>query len=224
MSLSYRILAGDVRVQLQTLPAGSARCCVTSPPYWGLRDYGHAGQLGLEATPEAYVSAIVEVFAEVRRVLADDGTLWLNLGDSYAGSGRGGSVGGSSGLEGSPAHQEECRKARGSQLAAGLHESARQAGAVGRAWVPPPPGLKQKDLVGIPWMVAFPEKLIVPCVLAGSAPGDTVLDPFTGSGTTGAVALRLGRSFVGCELNPEYVKLAERRIGGVAPLFAERAV
>jgi site-specific DNA-methyltransferase (cytosine-N4-specific) len=73
-------------------------------------------------------------------------------------------------------------------------------------------------------MVAFPEKLIVPCVLAGSAPGDTVLDPFTGSGTTGAVALRLGRSFVGCELNPEYVKLAERRIGGVAPLFAERAV
>jgi DNA modification methylase len=81
---TYRILTGDCRETLRTLPADSVQCCVTSPPYWGLRDYGHAGQLGLEQTPEEYVARMVDVFREVRRVLRDDGVLWLNLGDSYA--------------------------------------------------------------------------------------------------------------------------------------------
>jgi DNA modification methylase len=82
--MTATILVGDVRQRLQELPDGSVQCVVTSPPYWGLRDYGHEGQIGLEQTPDEYVAEMVAVFREVRRVLADDGTLWLNLGDSYA--------------------------------------------------------------------------------------------------------------------------------------------
>lgn len=119
------------------MPSGSVHCIVTSPPYFQLRDYGVDGQIGLEPSPEEYVSELVAVLREARRVLRDDGTLWLNLGDSYAGSGRGGN----------PTRQ--------SSTLEGLHERQRQAGAIGRAWVPPPLGLKPKDLIGIPWMVAF---------------------------------------------------------------------
>lgn len=104
-------MIGDCREVLPTIEGGIAHTCVTSPPYWGLRDYGHDGQIGLEKTPEAYIETMVEVFREVRRVLRDDGTLWLNLGDSYAGGGG---------------------YSPGSPL-----------------------GLKPKDLVGIPWRVAF---------------------------------------------------------------------
>ena len=81
--MSVRILAGDCRAILATLPDASVNCVVTSPPYFGLRDYGVDGQIGLEHTPEAFVAELVAVFREVRRVLRDDGTLWLNLGDSY---------------------------------------------------------------------------------------------------------------------------------------------
>ncbi|MGM4987371.1 DNA-methyltransferase [Tardiphaga sp. 841_E9_N1_2] len=140
---------------LRTLPDESVHCCVTSPPYFGLRDYGVDGQIGLEATPEDFVAEMVDVFREVKRVLRDDGTLWLNLGDSYAGSGRGGYAGGKGTLDGSTTGQDNSRVARGSQLAAGLHSRQVAEGALGRAWVPPPAGLKQKDLIGIPWMVAF---------------------------------------------------------------------
>ena len=84
------ILVGDVRTRLATLASESVHCVVTSPPYFGLRDYGHVGQIGLEATPDAYVAEMVAVFREVLRVLRADGTLWLNLGDSYNGGGRGG--------------------------------------------------------------------------------------------------------------------------------------
>ena len=94
---------GDALDVLQDLPDGAARCCITSPPYWGLRDYGVDGQLGLEFTPEEYVERLVGIFREVRRVLADDGTLWLNLGDSYVASAPGNGVngvGGTSGLHG----------------------------------------------------------------------------------------------------------------------------
>lgn len=83
MYMSWQILEGDCRLALQTLPADHFHTCVTSPPYFGLRDYGHDGQIGLEQTPEAFVQELVTVFREVRRVLRDDGTLWLNLGDSY---------------------------------------------------------------------------------------------------------------------------------------------
>ena len=299
----HTILQGDVRDQLRTLSAGSARTCVTSPPYWGLRDYGVSGQLGLEPTPDAYVAAMVEVFRDVRRVLAGDGTLWLNLGDSYCGGGRG--------CEGKGWEDGEKKNKI--------------------APIETPLGMKAKDLVGIPWMVAFalradgwylrsdiiwskpnpmpesvtdrptkaheyifllsksakyyydakairepdsgvpsgngfrgrqagsatyhagsggggsakrfvpgsgrnkrsvwhitlrpfkgahfatfPPTLIEPCILAGSAPGDTVLDPFLGSGTTLAVAKQHGRNGIGCELNPEYVALAQQRIDAVA--------
>ncbi|MCE5292932.1 MAG: site-specific DNA-methyltransferase [Nocardiaceae bacterium] len=340
------------------LTDGSIQTCVTSPPYFGLRDYGVDGQIGLESSVEEYVQALVAVFREVRRCLRDDGTLWLNLGDSYAGSGRGGDSG-KSGLAGTTTSQDESKKGRaaqrGSQLAAGLHESARQAGNIGRAWVPPPPGLKHGDLIGVPWRVAlalqadgwflrqdiiwhkpnpmpesvrnrctkaheyifllskkrkyyfdakaiaeplaesskkrlmqdvasqegssrvpgktngkmkavgprfggnkygddereesrtksgdvwegaadglrnkrsvwtvttkpfkeahfatFPQDLIEPCILAGSKPGDTVLDPFGGAGTTALVARKHGRASILCELNPEYVAIAEKRLG-----------
>jgi len=83
--MTVQVLVGDCLASLRTLPDGAAQCCVTSPPYYGLRDYGHAGQIGLEPTPDEYIARMVEVFREVRRVLRDDGTLWLNVGDSYAG-------------------------------------------------------------------------------------------------------------------------------------------
>lgn len=154
--MNYQI--GNVLDVLPTLAAERFQCCVTSPPYWGLRDYGHPDQLGLEATPEEYVVRMVEVFREVRRTLRPDGVLWLNVGDSYAGSGRGGYVGGESGLVGTVAGQHNSRAAKAAQKArprAGFHASAVDAGAAGRRWTPAPDGLKPKDLVGIPWMLAF---------------------------------------------------------------------
>ena len=303
-----RVLVGDTRQRLAELPDCSVQTCVTSPPYWGLRDYGHAGQIGLEQTPDEYVAEMVAVFREVRRVLADDGTLWLNLGDSYAHN-----------TEKLPPHRGE----RASRNQAGMGGGTRKGH-----------GLKPKDLVGIPWRVAFalqadgwwlrqdiiwakpnpmpesvtdrctkaheyvfllsksarylydiepirepvsehwkhgglppvplrgdhvltagsrikakrvydepkganrrsvwtiptkpyagahfavmPEALAEPCILAGSRPGDLVLDPFTGSGTVGVVALRHDRDFIGTELNPEYAALAEARIYDDGPLM-----
>ena len=159
--MSVRIIIGDAREQLKLLPSESVHCIVTSPPYWGLRDYGCEGQIGLEESPQAFVDEMVSLFREARRVLRSDGTLWLNLGDSYAGSGRGGkSAPETSTLQGSGTSQEKSkglqpRSVRGSRVDAGMHEYAVRSGAIGRAWVPPPMGLKQKDLVGIPWLVAF---------------------------------------------------------------------
>ena len=328
---TWTVLQGDNRASLASMPERSVRCCVTSPPYFGLRDYGHDGQIGLEPTPAEYVAKMVAVFREVRRVLRDDGTLWLNLGDSYAANGVSGlSIKGESSTLAGPANV--------------AHTAQRKM---------VPDGLKPKDLVGIPWRVAFalqadgwylrsdiiwhkpnpmpesvtdrptksheylfllakskryyydakaiaedcvrgdagssfvseydmvtkpglgtaprakrmppiggikkaggdnatysgnqpefgttrnkrdvwtiptqpysgahfatfPEALAEPCILAGSAVGDTVLDPFSGSGTTGAVAVRHGRNYIGCELNPAYVKLSHERIGKEAPLF-----
>jgi site-specific DNA-methyltransferase (cytosine-N4-specific) len=264
-----KILVGDVRQQLASIADGSVQCCVTSPPYWGLRDYGVDGQIGLEQTPEAYVAEMVGVFREVWRVMADDGVLWLNLGDSYNGSGGAGGDYGVGGLkEGQPKYPG--RKVE---------------------------TLKPKDLVGIPWRVAFalqadgwwlrqdiiwakpnpmpesvadrctkaheylfmltksaryyfdnvaiaeptrnkrsvwtittkpfkgahfavmPEALVEPCVLASSRPNDLVLDPFTGSGTVGVVALKHGRNFIGTELNPEYAEIARNRVESSQPMF-----
>jgi len=342
---SIRLFHGDVLSVSRGLAAESVQCIVTSPPYWGLRDYGtgtweggeqgcdhktgkHARndgsqtcakcgalridqQLGLESTPEEYVQKLVVVFREVRRVLADDGVLWIVLGDTYA-------------TQAGATNTTDPKSAGRLQVAGGLTQPNRK----------PLLNYKPKDLVGIPWMVAFalradgwylrsdiiwskpnpmpesvtdrptkaheylfllakeeryyydgktvaeesvdkesltgrnrrnqdaftkgnsesfartrvgfsqikpgtiyatrnrrtvweiatqpypeahfatyPEKLVEPCILAGSAVGDTVLDPFCGSGTTGAVAYRLGRKFIGIELNPEYIELARKRIG-----------
>jgi DNA modification methylase len=131
------MLHGDALTLLRTRFADeSVHCCVTSPPYWGLRDYGVAGQLGLEKTPELYVDKMVEVFREVRRVLKDDGTLWLNLGDSYANSPKGSIVTTNSTLGGSKSYQANGTPAM-------LIDKSKIT------------GLKPKDLVGIPWRVAF---------------------------------------------------------------------
>jgi len=127
-----KIYQGDCISVLKTLPAESVNCCVTSPPYWGLRDYGVDGQLGLERTPEEYVSKMVDVFREVRRVLRGDGTLWLNLGDSYCSSGKW-----------SESDDGRVQKGTGRKLYSNQPNRM------------PINGLKHKDLVGIPWMVAF---------------------------------------------------------------------
>jgi DNA modification methylase len=333
--VSVRIFEGDALTVLRTLPDCSVQMCVTSPPYFGLRDYGVSGQLGLEKTPQLYVDAMVGVFSEVKRVLRDDGTLWLNIGDSYAGSGKGG-------------NPEEGKQAtnRGSQSIGVLYgktgEIARQA-AVTNVTRKTFDGIKAKDLIGIPWLLAFalradgwylrsdiiwhkpnpmpesvmdrptksheylflltksptyyydadaiaegtakpesigrvqaswgkkkaigramgrspsgneatdadyigsatrnkrsvwtvsttpyreahfatfPPDLIEPCILAGSAKGDTVLDPFGGAGTTGLVADRLGRDALLIELNPKYAEMARKRITDDGPLFGDVA-
>jgi DNA modification methylase len=126
-----KIITGDCRTALRDIPDASVQCCVTSPPYWGLRDYGHSDQIGQEETPDAYVETMRQVFAEVWRVLKDDGTLWLNLGDTYNGY-------------------------MANQRGTGLESERQQS----RQYVPPGFGLraknlKPKDLVGIPWRVAF---------------------------------------------------------------------
>lgn len=342
---NYNCLEG-----LKLLADSSVDCCVTSPPFWGLRDYGTATwiggdencshtigrfeysvsgkqksnsgsaghqsrdicpkcgairqdeQLGLEKTPEEYVANMVKVFSDVKRALKPRGTLWLNLGDSYASGGRG--------------YNEEHAKFLGNG----------QAEAQSLGYKKPPPGLKHKDMVGIPWMTAFalrsdgwylrqdiiwhkpnpmpesvtdrctksheyifllsksqkyyfdniaiqepavhredpragygrlhyrgkregvdgtghenfvkivdnrnkrdvwtvntkpykeahfavyPEELIVDCIKAGCPPGGVVLDPFMGSGTTAVVARKLDRNFIGFELNPEYITIADKRL------------
>jgi DNA modification methylase len=298
----YRLISGDCRTALQSLPDKSIRTCVTSPPYWGLRDYGVDTQIGAEDSPDDYVASMVEVFREVRRVLSDDGTVWLNIGDTYAS------------MRDSKAVPDSLRKGNdGTAVPKAANRNPANLKAA---------NIKHKDLIGIPWRLAFalqqdgwyirqdiiwskpnpmpesvrdrctksheyvflltkrdkyfydneaikepardwgtrdrtngkyhnagtgltphtgltksyekknkrsvwvittkpfkgahfavmPEDLAVPCILAGSEIGDTVLDPFAGSGTTGVVALRHGRKFIGVELNPEYVKLAEERI------------
>ncbi|WP_244426004.1 DNA-methyltransferase [Sinorhizobium fredii] len=124
-----QVLLGDCRDVLRTLPGESVHCCVSSPPYFGLRDYGHEGQIGLEPTPDEFVAEMVGVFREVRRILVSDGTLWMNLGDSYANDGKwGGHTG-------------------------GKHAAALHASPIGRN--KRYTGLKPKDLIGIPWRVAF---------------------------------------------------------------------
>lgn len=334
------LLQGDCLTHLKNLPDRSIQCCVTSPPYWNLRDYCTDGQLGLEKTPQEYVEKMTEVLREVRRVLKEDGTLWINLGDSYATNG--GAHGG----------RDDNQRGVGAKL---THESGNGYKNPRRA----PNGLKPKDLVGIPWRVAFalqadgwylrqdiiwhkpnpmpesvtdrctkaheyiflmskqeryyydaeaikepvtgnahargngvnpnarlpgnvnppkgqlayengdhlqrtkaglldyakrvrarskqnesfsaavkdlvssrnkrsvwtvpsapfkgahfatfPPNLIKPCILAGTKPGDTVLDPFGGSGTTGQVAIELGRKAILIELNPDYGEMIKRR-------------
>lgn len=326
-----QIINADVLNGLNDLPDCCCSTCVTSPPYYGLRDYGAAGQIGLEETPEVYVERLVQVFREVRRVLTDDGTLWLNIGDSYAASGKG-----------------RNRDGLFNEKAENIQSSGQRKSLIRRTCEGN--GLKRKDLIGIPWLLAFalradgwhlrsdiiwekpnampesvkdrptraheyifllsksakyyydaeavkepavgfynatpagskgnvkpnarrrgnsrtfrgggaythdqaaensasverqshglvqnetgkrnrrtvwtiatrpykgahfatfPEELVRPCILAGSRPGDTVLDPFCGSGTTGAVAIQEGRDFIGIDINPDYCEMSRKRI------------
>jgi DNA modification methylase len=133
--VSVRILIGDCREKLRDLPDASVNCCVTSPPYFGLRDYGVDGQMGLEPTPDEFVNGMVEVFREVRRVLRDDGTLWVNIGDSYATDPKGPNGAATSNLAGGGDYQAAvCKAAK---------------------WNYRQLGFKRKDLIGIPWMLAF---------------------------------------------------------------------
>lgn len=310
-----KILCGDAAEQLKALPQECVNMCVTSPPYYGLWDYGEQGQIGIEQTPDEYISRLVKVFDEVYRVLAKDGTLWLNIGDSYAGSGKG------------PMTLTADSKNKD------VFDMMSRIYEVPKSWS----GIKPKDMIGIPWMLAFalrergwylrsdiiwyktnclpestkdrptktyehifllaksrqyyfdykaiqeplkevskarykrgrsdnskytrdktlqginrqhedfsmfdqeyrrkrdvwevstntykmdehfamfPEKLIEPCILAGSKVGGVVLDPFFGSGTTGAVAKRFGREYIGIDLNARYLEKAKERIDKVIP-------
>lgn len=128
----YRVIPGDCRDVLPTIEAGSVQCCVTSPPYWGLRDYDHPGQIGAESSPDEYVANLVSVFQDVRRVLRKDGTLWLNVGDGYA---RNGGTGG-----------------HGPNAIVGNTKKLIQKR---NCKVPEVWGLKDRDLMGLPWRVAF---------------------------------------------------------------------
>lgn len=304
--MSARLIRADVLDGLRSLDAESVQTCITSPPYWNLRDYNAAGQIGLEPTPGAYVERMVEVFREVWRVLRPDGTLWVNIADSWQNK----SLVGAPWLlafamksdgwvwrdcivwakpnpmpssvrdRTTPSHEyillftrqlrgyvydgdairtpaKESSIARlsqdveaqvGSERANGGAKSNGAMKAVIRTdkqrghsrahdgfngrWDAMTKAEQQAlgankrsvwtvspQASSIPHFATFPEALIEPCVLAGSRTGDTVLDPFTGSGTTGVVALRHGRAFVGIDINPEYIALAQRRISGDAPLL-----
>lgn len=275
--LQARVLVGDAVERLQELPDGSVRTCVTSPPYWGLRDYGNDGQLGLEQTPQEFVENLCKVFDEVWRVLADDGTLWVNLGDTYA----------DKSLAGIPWRFAFAMQNRGWYLRQdiiwakpnpmpesvtdrctksheyvflltknpryyfdneaikepAIHADDRRKGNGRHTYDgkrSENDGLIQQSFVTINdtknkrsvWTVTtkgykeahfavYPPELITPCVLAGSAEGDTVLDPFSGSGTTGEVALTNGRNYIGVELNPEYAGLSEKRITNAIGMLGE---
>lgn len=313
-------LFGDVRASLRAMIAEGVKVqtVVTSPPYYHLRNYGHPDQLGLEPTPAEYVANMVDVFALVREVLDDRGTLWLNLGDSY-------------GAKGGDTYKGFDQRYHGTG-GAGSKQDATLEGVKDQKMTT---GLAKKNLLGMPWRVAFalqeygwilrqdiiwhktngipesatdrvtkaheylflfskgpryffdhkairepatkgyagssfskgktaahqlgrmstkerkedgkrnrrsvwslsaaryrkahfatfPPALVEPCILAGSRPGDVVLDPFMGSGTTAEVATRLGRHWLGCELNPEYLAMQEERVakGLAARAKAERA-
>ena len=316
--LESRIICADAVEGLRSLPDSSISMCVTSPPYYGLRDYGSDQQIGTEETPAVYIERLVAVFREVRRVLREDGTLWVNIADCYAGSGKG--------VSSRPVAEQNVNKQTYLMEADGVPTK------MPHVW----DGIKPKDMIGIPWMLAFalradgwylrsdiiwnkinclpesvrdrptksyehifllsrspryffdadaikepiteesrkryqrgrsegskygafsgdqcingsdygermrgqklrnkrdiwhistnsyrmdghfamfPEKLVEPCILAGSQEGGIVLDPFFGSGTTGAVAKRLGRRFIGIDLNPDYCRMAQQRIDAVS--------
>ena len=271
--MRHTIHTGDALTVLRSMPAGEVQTCVTSPPYYGLRDYGHDGQIGLEETPDAYVTQLVEVFREVRRVLRDDGTLWLNLGDRY-GAGKQ--------LSGMPwrvafalqadgwilrqdiiwhkpnpmpeSVRDRCTKAheylflfakrgRYDYDAEAIKEDSRSRSkwpGVGGTKYGDSSDPKHQTKSGKEtqpkrkrnrrsvWTIApkpykgahfatYPPALVRPCVLAGSPVGGLVLDPFTGSGTTGEVATLHHRRFVGIELNPAYADLARARVAADAP-------
>jgi DNA modification methylase len=306
---SATLYTGDAKDTLASLPAKSVQTCVTSPPYWGLRDYGEDGQLGLEETPEEYVQKLVDVFSEVRRVLRDDGTVWLNLGDSYASGGTGApsdnsTLSGNGHIGGGPKVQKREALSRRapdlkekdltmipSRVAMALQEDgwwvrSRIVWAKGnpmpesvtdrptssheyifllsksKHYYYDADSIREEAVKGMNsrldqgktaqhqkgrmqqgertgdgtrnkrdvWQVntkpfpdahfaVYPPELIEPCVNAGSAENDTVLDPFSGAGTTGVVALAKARDYIGIDLSQDYNEMAADRIRQDAPLL-----
>jgi DNA modification methylase len=323
------IIQGDCLETLKTLPDKSVDTRVTSPPYYMPCDYGVAGQIGLEETPDLYIAKLIAVFSEARRVLKDEGTLWVNMGDSYNGGGK--NTGNTRPLSGKqlantgsgntrplvlsgvrpkqllgipwrfalamqsgwilrqdiiwakPSPMPEsvrdrfCRSREylflfskqpkyyfnseaalepasgcdggrdtahnggAKDMARGAHERwPRRRGYAGKEGetglaprhhgqdIPAYPPRTKRDIWTIPAEASserhyamFPQKLILPCVLCGCPEGGVVLDPFMGSGTTAVVAKKHARNYLGCELNPAYLKIARSRIAGVNPLFEE---
>ena len=241
-----KIINSDALEALRTLPDSCCRTCITSPPYYGLRDYGADGQIGLEDTPDQYIENLVKIFREVRRVLNDDGTLWVNIGDSYT----------QKNLNGIPwllafalrsdgwylrsdiiwqkpnamPESAKDRPTRAHEYIFLLSKSSRyyydaeavkepavgfyNAAPAGSAGTGKPNARRRGN--SRPYKGAhfatYPEELVRPCILAGSRPGDTVLDPFAGSGTTGAVAAQEGRNFIGIEINPDYCEIIRQRL------------
>jgi site-specific DNA-methyltransferase (cytosine-N4-specific) len=274
------IINGDSLTVLPSLAAESVQSCVTSPPYWGLRDYEHPAQIGAESSPETYVENLVKIFREIRRVLRNDGTVWLNVGDGYA---RNGGVG-THGPNATVGNTKKLIQKRNCK--------------VPDCW-----GLKDRDLLGLPWRVAFalqadgwilrskiswikknpmpesvknrptsateeiflfaksrtyfynseavreesganirnywilnpdssrsghpatfPRELARRCILLGSRENDTILDPFSGSGTTGIVANELNRKAILIEINPNYVEKSKERALTVQPQIHSLAV
>lgn len=266
------VVTGDAYEVLRGLPDEFVDTVVTSPPYWSLRNYSAPGQIGLEEDPDEYVASLVRIFEEVRRVLTKDGSMWLNIGDSYTSGGR---------TWRAPDKKNPVRAMT--------------------TRPPTPKGLKPKELVGIPWRLAFalqasgwylrsdviwrkpnampesvkdrptrsheylffitkneryfydrtavpevngrnlrsvwdintqpfpeahfatfPAELAERCIKTTSKPGDVVLDPFLGSGTTAVAAVRNRRAFFGIELNPEYVEISRRRIAGLGGRLDQR--
>lgn len=345
--LANKIHKVDVLDGLKMLPSNSIHCVVTSPPYWGLRDYGVLGQLGLESTPEEYIAKMVLVFREIRRVLRNDGTLWLNIGDTYYG-GKGANGASRTGMDGhepinvdalistqpgefrpqdrphpelkakdlvgipwelalalrkdgwylrqdiiwskpnpmpesihdrcTKSHeyiflltksrkyyydqvsimqpvklssqirlQQDVANQTGSHRVPGKVNGTMKARSSGnKARVPAilrgvPSGNNKNQAANVPWtgelankksvwviptmpykdahFATFPVKLIEDCIKAGTPAGGIVFDPFMGSGTTAIVASSLGRNFLGFELNPKYIKIAEKRINKELGLF-----
>lgn len=332
--MSLTIHTGEALQTLRTIPSESVQCAVTSPPYYGLRDYGAPGQIGLEKTVQEYIANLVTIMREVRRVLRKDGTLWLVIGDSYCSSDKWGGKSGNKNSSSSAGGFAAAKRIKNT-LSMQAHNAASDfAAAANRR---PQPGIKSKDLMMVPHRVAiamqddgwyirqdivwnkpncmpeqvrdrptraheymflcsrskryyynpdaireeakwfhqngrgtgvgwhrggiqniarerrvgkelktnkdldsrnkrsvwtvptspyleahfatFPPKLIEPCILAGSRPGDTILDPFFGAGTTALVAIQHGRLAIGIELNPDYVAMSQKRIYEALPLL-----
>jgi DNA modification methylase len=266
MLTTTKIATGDALTVLRLMPSESVQCCITSPPYWLLRDYGVEGQIGLEPAPDDYIQRLCEVFDEVKRVLQDDGTCWVVMGDTYFGSGKGAGC--------DRPMLENFRFRRKPKERGGTPKCLAQIPSrfgiemCRRGWIlrnriiwlksnslpskakdrftvnfdeiffftkngqyyfeqqfepyKPSRGNKKANMRSV-WKIpvarrkkghfaVYPEALIETPIKAGCPEGGIVLDPFCGSGTTGIVCERLGRSFLGIELNPEYVEIAKKRI------------
>lgn len=231
LALSPRvdIIVGDVLVELMFLPSDSHDCIVTSPPYWGLRDYGVEGQLGLEPTLEEYLSNLTVVFREARRVLKPGGTMWLVVGDSYARpAGKGQHKPGDAGKQnyiierggGRSANQNDHKSGNGFKRDARLTYSDKNGARGNEQQWTDVGGMRNARNVwtinSAPYKEAhfatFPPALVERCLKAGCPPRGRVLDPFGGAGTTGLVARRLGLNATLIELNPDYAALARARI------------